>query len=123
MSQPPERGRYGSVKGHTICFASEGAIICGQVMPELAYSNSSITISVQGPSGALRSAKLEGALRGLGALQARAEDINDWLLCFKYLNPQYQSIEVLDVTTTEKIIEELRESLISNRVELDVNSA
>jgi hypothetical protein len=115
VSEPNQEGKYGVVRGHAICFLSDGAEVCGLVMPDLAFAKSSVAICVSGPRGCKSSVKLEGAIRNLGALKASAADILDWLYLLKFVHPLYYDIVILDVIETEKMIIELRDSLIAER--------
>ena len=52
---------------------------CSAALPDALFAGKEVCICIEGPKGAVRSAKLEGMLRGMGELRVNADNVVEWL--------------------------------------------
>ena len=85
-------------------------------MPNADYAGRDVVVTCEGPRGAVQSARLEGALRGLGALRANADKVCDWLWALHFMNPSYATIDILEPPQAQAELAALSDALMNNRV-------
>ena len=69
----------------------------------------------------MHSSKLEGALRGLRALQAKASDVLDWLYLLKFINPRYRDVDISPISQDD--INNFRDQIIANRMNSELDQS
>ena len=103
------RAGHNTFTGHAINFvdhasdtcAAEMPLRCPLLMPDANFASSGVLLSVEGPRGMVHSPRLEGALRGLGALRVQPEPVCDWLRALSFLSPQYVNIVIREPADAE----------------------
>ena len=92
------------------CAAEMPSLRCPLLMPDASFAARGVLLSVEGPRGMVRSLRLEGALRGLGALRVQPEPVCDWLCALSFLSPQYYNIVIREPADAEAQL--VRKSLL-----------